>query len=43
MNMQKYGDSKSKIEKSLIVMSIVEAIREGSVVGGFIKKVSFLI
>jgi hypothetical protein len=39
LNMQKYKDAKFKIEKSLIVVSIVDAIREASVIGGFVKKV----
>lgn len=37
-NLEKYSTCKSKMEKSLIVMSIVDAIREGSQNGGFIKK-----
>jgi hypothetical protein len=39
LNMQKYKDAKSKTEKSLIVMTIVDAVREGSVTGGFVKMV----
>jgi hypothetical protein len=39
LNMQKYKDAKSKIGKSLIVMSIVDTVREASVIGGFVKKV----
>ena len=38
----KYAKTKSKIEKSLVVMSIVDAVREGSKLGGFVKKVSWL-
>lgn len=39
LNMQKYKDAKSKIEKSMIVMSIVDDVREASVIGGFVRKV----
>lgn len=35
---ERYSAAKSKIEKSLIVMEIVDAIREGSQCGGFVKK-----
>jgi hypothetical protein len=42
LNMQKYKDAKSKIEKSLIVMTIVDAVREGSVTGGFVRMVRLL-
>jgi hypothetical protein len=42
LNMEKYKDAKSKIEKSLIVMTIVDAVREGSVIGGFVRMVRHL-
>ena len=39
MNLEKYHNAKNKVEKSIIVTSIVDLIREGSPVnGGFVKK-----
>lgn len=39
MNLEKYHNAKNKVEKSVIVTSIVDLIREGSPVnGGFVKK-----
>ena len=37
-NLEKYAACKSKIEKSVIVMSIVDRIREGSKNGGLVKR-----
>jgi hypothetical protein len=41
LNLEKYKNSKNRAEKSLIVMSIVDTIREASKTGGFVKKVRF--
>lgn len=38
MNLQKYSNAKTKMEKSLIVSQIVDSIREASHNGGFIKE-----
>jgi len=39
MNLKKYVDAKTKADKSIIVASIVDRVREGSPInGGFVKK-----
>lgn len=38
MNLEKYNNASSKIEKSLIVSAIVDSVREASSNGGFIKE-----
>lgn len=38
MNLQRYLSASSKIEKTLVVMSIVDTIRESSPEGGFVKQ-----
>lgn len=38
MNLKKYMESKSKLEKSLVVNSIVEQVRDASPNGGFVKR-----
>jgi hypothetical protein len=38
MNLKRYVDAKTKVEKSQVVHSIVEHLRQSSAVGGFVKK-----
>ena len=38
LNLPKYNEAKSKVDKSLIVSSIIESIRESSPHGGFVKE-----
>lgn len=38
INLEKYIQAKSKLEKTIIVSSIVETIREASTSGGFVRK-----
>jgi hypothetical protein len=40
MNVERYSAASSKIEKSLIVSSIVDSIREASPNGGFVKEIN---
>ena len=37
INLEKYSKARSKFEKSMIVVGILDAIRDGSEVGGFVK------
>jgi|Transcript_3628 hypothetical protein len=39
MNLSRYASASSKLEKSLIVMSIVDTVRDNSPRGGFVKHV----
>ena len=38
MNLKRYVNAKTKVDKSQVVHSIVEDLRESSAVGGFVKK-----
>lgn len=38
MNLDKYSRATTKVEKSLIVSTVVDAVREASPNGGFVKK-----
>lgn len=42
LNLHKYEAAQSKTEKSVIVMSIVDAVREAAGIGGFVRQVRFV-